>query len=447
MRTIVIAAFLAVAFPVASEAQVRASIASPVEGYSYFNRPGATVEQHRAAIEACAGPAFGMVEPSGGAYYNPVVMQYGLAGAVVGSLVAAEMQAQQVEVMQQRALRANYENCMVAHGWRVVQLSARRGQALERLDQPELALQLRPMIGAEQPEGTIVKSFGNDAVHLRAAMTPTSGASTPVSLSMLALPGDSIAAQRHHSQRLPSIARSRAELDARHAQQAEDRDREQRLNEALRNARANPGQAPASRIADVQDTTTLTSDLTLVVVRVIGARNGGAVTFTRVEDNPDPNEQKFFVASLPIPDRRNHDTSVEKTLVFAIPPGQWRIEGMSNGYASVGFCMGAPTFDVAAGDVVFAGTFDLSGDALVPDLTLTPAETALASHTDLASRLRAASYLNGSTARCTAAAFLYAYEIPGARFREGYRAGSQANLTAPADQTPAQTAPAQAAPH
>lgn len=114
--------------------------------------------------------------------------------------------------------------------------------------------------------------------------------------------------------------------------------------------------------------------------------------------------------------------------MFAVPPGQWRLEGVSNGAASVAFCMGAPPFDVGQGDVVFAGAFDLSGDSFAPDLTLTPATTALSSHADLASRLRAAAYVNGSAARCNNAAFLYAYEIPGVRFRDAYRAGSQANL-------------------
>lgn len=61
----------------------------------------------------------------------------------------------------------------------------------------------------------------------------------------------------------------------------------------------------------------------------------------------------------------------------------------------------------------------------------------------LAERVRAANYTNGDTFQCGApGSYLYAYEIEGAPFREGYNLGSRAQPT-PVTQETVGAAPAE----
>ena len=94
------------------------------------------------------------------------------------------------------------------------------------------------------------------------------------------------------------------------------------------------------------------------------------------------------------------------------------------------FCLGAPSFDVQAGDVIYAGTIDLDSETIVPDLTLAPAKAFLAG-TPAADIVKPASYVNGSREQCGAG--MYAYEVPNAPFLPGYSLGS---LAAPSKDSP-----------
>jgi hypothetical protein len=100
--------------------------------------------------------------------------------------------------------------------------------------------------------------------------------------------------------------------------------------------------------------------------------------------------------------------------ILAVPPGRWRIA--LSGF--VDYCLGAPSFEAKAGDVIYAGTFHLEGDDLGPDLALAPAKTYLGG--PAADKLQPAGYRNGSRGSCHGFNLVYALEIPGAPFAPDY---------------------------
>jgi hypothetical protein len=112
---------------------------------------------------------------------------------------------------------------------------------------------------------------------------------------------------------------------------------------------------------------------------------------------------------------------------------------MSAGLFTVSLCLGAPSFEVAAGEVVYAGSFDPASatNNIGPEMTLEPYRAVFPALSGLGEKMRPASYVNGSTGQCHGA-YMYALETVGRPFAEGYALGSKA--------LPAPTASAVAAP-
>jgi hypothetical protein len=106
--------------------------------------------------------------------------------------------------------------------------------------------------------------------------------------------------------------------------------------------------------------------------------------------------------------------------VYAVPPGRWRI-GWSN---FLSYCLGSPSFEIKAGEAVYAGTFHIEGPTLAPDLDLAPAKAYLGGPS--AETLRAAVYRNGERGSCMGLSHDYALEFPGAPFAPGYSWGGAA---------------------
>jgi hypothetical protein len=142
--------------------------------------------------------------------------------------------------------------------------------------------------------------------------------------------------------------------------------------------------------------------------------------------------------------------------VFAVPPGRWKIAHLSAGLFTVSLCLGAPSFEVAAGDVVYAGAFDPASatNKIGPEMTLEPYRAVFPALSGLGEKMRPASYVNGSTGQCYGA-YMYALETNGSAFAEGYALGSKALPTPTASAavvpasgaaTPASTSPTDAAP-
>jgi hypothetical protein len=183
------------------------------------------------------------------------------------------------------------------------------------------------------------------------------------------------------------------------------------------------------RATDADEIAALPSDATLVVVRVYGEAAAGLV-FVRADAAANDARNDSLMVQAPVPRRRT--PSRERTLVFAVPPGHWRITAVTPSVPVLtSFCLGAPEFEVNAGEVVFAGSFGFGESGPRLDMSLDPARTALAAAPGLAERVRAAVYTNGHTFECGApASYLYAYEIDAAPFHEGYELGSRAQPTA-----------------
>lgn len=386
MRIVIaVAALVALAQPAMAQ-----SITTATEGFTYFNRPGATAEQHFSDLEACRQQVRRVAPPFGG------------DGALMVAIEGA--------IVLRRGRAANFENCMVAKGWRVARVQAALAEELRTLDQTILAERLGLMIGADIPSEEILRRFDNDAAHAHVRLFERPGPFDQVSLSVRAMP--------ERPDWTPEEARA-------------ERDRVRAFGRMPRSATP-PRPIRGREIAN------LPADAAVIVIhvgmpmappaRAYTAQPG--VVFERVvaEDRPAwlDGQPAVFVAKPPgrlIAPAGERLT--EGTLVFSVPPGRWRLNAMNQNEFSMSFCLGAPSFEVAAGEVVYAGAYYTELGPRGPDLSLDRAREALADAPVLAARLRPAEYRNGETFLCNGA-YLYAYEVDGAPFREGYVHGSMA---------------------
>ena len=340
------------------------------EGYVYFHRAGADMVLHDAAIDACIREASGALQPY-------------IARVPTGPLTA--MLLQSARDAQQRgadrvAFDANLEDCMVARGWDVVRLDDAEGKQIAGLPQPQQAATLAPWVGAAQPHGQVVRRYAPiDAQTWKGGLEETPGT-----------PSLSVTAGVHDLSHLAA-----APLDPRPAQW-----RQLKVGDA--------SAAPAP-------------DASVIVVTAKAAASGESRwTFVRMDA---PAAQEVGPPALSYFTVAAKAGSGTKTHVAVVPPGRWRLEG--SGTAS--FCLGAPAFDVGAGEAIFAGTFD-AARPYAPDTTLTPAPSGLAD-ASLAARLKPANWTNGEPFPCSALqpSTIYVLELPGAPFADAYATGSHAN--------------------
>jgi hypothetical protein len=288
---------------------------------------------------------------------------------------------------------ASLENCMVVRGWRVVVLPDAEGKPLTQLTPAQIADKLAPWIGAAEPHGQIVRIWNNEAAHASSLRYSTSPQRTKRGqLSLIAgAPG---------LQELPTA----------------------------------PVQAPPSpwinplwpkKALEKADLRTLRPDAAVLMIQVkgIGMHNGIGMTLNRVGPDKDtfPSEDyhapdMLFAGKGWLFAHRDGDM-----FVFAVPAGRWRIYGLG-ATPTLNLCLGSPSFDIKAGEVIYAGSFDLGAEDLGPDMDMAPAKAWLAGQPRTAS---AASYVNGSQGPCGDNT-IYALELKGAPFEPGYVWGSQA---------------------
>ncbi len=366
------------------------SAAAPVQigqiatGYVYYNRPGASLVDHNADLAACirdtgaanvprADPqSVGITAPVGG-----LIFQMIWNGPIAGT-VADEV-----------------ENCMIVRRWRAVRLPDEEGQGLAALSTPDLAARLTPWIGAGAPHGVIVRWFNNEAdrpVDYEIASRPARPGASQLSLRLFAAEPP---ASPDPAAAVPSpAATAPPALDPRWP------------THPLKPA----------EIASVPPF----AGVILVRIKGIGPKGGGGMVFARQgrrRDAPpsiDDHAPDYVVGAMGwIYAKREGNW-----FAFAVPPGRWRIA--SSGFLS--YCLGSPSFEVGAGEVVYAGTVDLAGQSFGPDLDLEPAKTYLAAASP-AAKLRPAAYRNGSRGSCRGFGVIYALEIPGAPFDPDYAWG------------------------
>lgn len=345
-------------------------------GYTYYNRPGATVEDHNREVADC-------VQRTQTWYFGPPNADP-LGQGPIGGMVLHMLWDGPVAGLE----AAQVENCMIVRGWRVFDIGEARGRGLSAAPVSTLSATLAQEIGAPSPSGVLVRQWGNELLRpgsFTIAQRPRTpgkqqlslrlySESSPPPLKQLPWPGQPVIDPVWPTGRL-------------------------KVSEL---GKAPPGSA-------------------IILIRITRT----TVVFARVGETPDD-----------MPALRDHAPGVAAAWVspfvakkegdwfaLAVPPGRWRMSS---------YCFGSPAFDVAAGEIVYAGAFS-SASGVIPDLSMEPALAWLGS--ELAPRARPAVYRNGSQGPCHAIeAAMYALEFPDAPFDPDYSWGSRAGVGAGAAQ-------------
>lgn len=336
----------------AQSRDARVMLSEPVQGFAYYNRPGASLDDHDGEYRDCFVAT--NIRPNG------AIPSQGLAFHVIWGGVLQAIGASAAE------------NCMIAKGWRVFQLPEDQGRTFTKLSDDDFRTQFAPMVGAETPPGVLARAWDNQAARPAGYHTPSR-----------------------------ARAPSRHQLSTRAFGLRNDQLQLRTYAEA-----AGPPMAPIRGVT-LERAVAPRPGSAIIIVRAIGRHMGFALT-----------PQNGSVTTLTISGNREGLWQA-----FEVPAGRWRIT--NTGWMN--HCLGAPAFDVAPGEVVYAGTFDLVGQALGPTLNVADVPDRLAS--PLADSVRAADYQNGSTVPCAYGTGIFPLEIPGAPFESGYRGGS---LAAPA---------------
>jgi len=348
-------------------------------GYSYFNRPGADAATHDADVKTCASKA-GRLR-SLDEQLN-VGASYGLVGAIVGGIIS--------NIYHHGVVAAGLENCMVVLGWRVVHLDDAEGEALAALPPSELAARLEPWIGATEPHGQVVREWGNDAIRAstdRFAIRP--GHTNNGQLSLIAATGgniDKVAALPPPDIKIPKLDKKWPKRPLKPEQVA-----------------------------------TVPAEGGVILVHLMGVsgKNGTSVAFSRIgpDEATPPSTQDFAPDMIMVAQGTLGAKKEGKLFAVAAPAGRWRISSIGL-MPGLNLCLGSPSFEIKPGEVIYAGSFDLSSEDLGPDLSLERPKAWLAGQ-PAAERVQAAVYTNGSTGLCGDAE-MYAMEIKGAPFDPSY---------------------------
>jgi hypothetical protein len=379
---------------VAAPAHARANLEKTVEGYTYYHRAGVTRAFHDDAIRACAQDVATFNLPGGGRPGSPYQSSHISGGALAGGLAGALLAGVYQNSMQARHALTNIENCMVFRGWDVVRLPQDVGAKIDKLPPAEKNGHLTALIESPSPQGEVARRFENDGSLSNAARFKGAGKVSIVSLSI-------------------------STLDPKFLQ--------------------NLNPAPPKTLPKVPKSAYPSQPMAPGTVREIPAGMGLVVVqlkqhgtnwrrFTFLRDGPDAETPSwvdgkpggFFIAPRLSYSGRLKDP--EMTFVYAVPPGRYSLRQVMQVLA-VDFCLGAPVFDVAAGDVVFAGAFDADAERFGPSLDLTSARGELQAAPAIAAAMKPAAYQNGAAYDCDELGISYGLEIPGAPSLPGYAYG------------------------
>jgi hypothetical protein len=368
-----LAAALSIAIALAPNAHAQVGHAS--EGYVYFHRAGATAADHHAALAACLREAQDL------RWISPDVANKKLADKLVANHFIVDG--------ARRQLRANIENCMVVNGWAVVRLDPMEGARLSHLPQDGLKAELNSLIGVASVKGEVVRRFAPATDYFNGQFYLDKDASI-TSLSILA--DDEVSAAFARANTAGAIyAESRRTLTP----------------SVLLPVASPEGLAPTA---------------TVIVVRAIAiARGGFDFVLARADGDPEtPNGYTMLQAYAHAPKRMLDKYGPDQTFVYVVPPGRWRLISTS----SLSFCLGAPAFDVAEGEAIFAGAFRGGpNSAFAPDMATAEVRTKLP--TALANRLKPAAWRDDRATSCAAEpqpySYFYRLEFPSALDLEGRR--------------------------
>ena len=361
------------------------NLSRPTSGYTYYNHPGASVAEQDRDLRLCVERAslVRSVDEQMGAGAG-----LGLIGQLLGGAIA--------DAANSGVMAASIENCMVVYGWRVVRLSDAEGKALSDLPPAELKAKLAPWVGAAQPQGDVVRAWANDAANgtiNHFSLRP--GHTKKGQLSLLAIADGAAAA-------VPDKPEKKGKPE-----------------KPVYDAKWSKGSLKPAELASAP----AGSGIVIVGVKGLGMTRGNGLVFRRISPKPDlpawavDHAPDWFSAS-------GSTLGGSKMLAFALPPGRWRIASDINGLMELNYCLGSPSFELKAGETLYAGTLDLKSEKLQPDFSLAPVEAWLAG-TDAARTVKPAAYTNGSVGACGPNS-IYAIEFENAPFEPGYEYGSRA---------------------
>lgn len=359
-------------------------------GYSYFNKPFADTAMHNADLSACLADAANM---------RSFEEQLGPIGVGILPELIGEARANSAT---RGTVMAGVENCMVVHGWRVVHLSDAEGATLAALPAADLMARLSPWIGAEAPHGDVVRVWNNDAAlaavnHFSLHASHTNRGDLSL-LALASVPNDALKANRAEV----------AAATPKHPEKIV-------LDPKWKKGKLKP---------EMLDAAPEGSAIIIVGVAGISLRQGNGFIFNRmgpdIDTNPsaiDHGPDEIMAGAGAIGGSGLH------LMAFAVPPGRWRIYSMWGGGISLNLCLGAPSFEAKAGEVIYAGALNLKQEKLAPDQSL-DAVRAWAGGAKAVERVKPAIWTNGSQSKC-APNSLYALEFDGAPFEQGYALGSK----------------------
>lgn len=346
------------------------ALAIMADGFTYYNRPGATLAQHNDELAACVNDNQGPVAKG---YRGPgLVFQ-----AIWGGTVAAH-------------LISKAENCMLVRGWRVVRFDDEEGKRLRDLLPGLLSDRLGTEVGAAEPRGRVVRTWGNE----------------------IAYP------PRYRVDMFKMPPFNKKQLSFKLLAEGKDRAVPPPVWEGFP-----PIDKPWSkRPVKPERLASRPAGSSVIVVRVKsgGTARGNSFSLRRVGLNPldQPGRRDRAPDNLLVAGGGGGPDSLGDWFAFIVPPGTWRI-------GQVGFfdlCLGSPGFEVGPNEIVYAGAFDIGGERLGPNLDLEPARSWLG--LDASANLRVAEYENGYVGDCHTFLSVYALELPGVPFRPGYAWGS-----------------------
>lgn len=339
---------------------------------NFYHRAGATIEEHDQAVTACYSLAAAMDEPMG-PYPTGMSPDLGSipngysAGGVLGLVVVAAIQGAIAENNAERrepvARLVNVENCMVSFGWDVRSVAPDEEARLRSLSVDDLRQELAARVGAAEPTGQLLRTFGNEMAEpgfYRLGM-PTSPDQPSLSLRLATLPDED-----------PDAAR----MAYRDARRVSDRWIRMMPGRGVIGVRLRAGPLHP-----------------LMAVRLVRMNDDGS----RPASDGQPNSILMAFRDL------SNQGGYDDTQYFEAPPGNWRFAEILHGDTVVSLCLAAPQFAIEEGEGVFAGTFDVT-TAVMPDFTEAPAQVR-----NIA--LRPAEYQQAGQTRC-AGAYFYALRLP-----------------------------------
>jgi len=167
------------------------------------------------------------------------------------------------------------------------------------------------------------------------------------------------------------------------------------------------------------------ADTATVVVSLKGDVRAcnGCLGFQRV----GPSDEVLAVEADGRPDlfyfdkRSTLEAGDEKVQVFALPPGKWRVSHRG----SLEMCLGAPSFEAKAGQVLYLGRFDMTAEILSPDMDMGGVTSRLgAAAPGVVAKMQPATWTNGAVWSCRNWLGLYALVFKDFPFEPGHGLGS-----------------------